>query len=219
MVVGQASTGLRPSCGSTFSQILCFSHALSGPSSCWVLLELPGAFSRASGNRTWLSQTLGEGVKSKRNRIWNSAAGRSKLKGGQAERLVEEVFMVLRTDCAVFPVCSCFYEGIIQGTFQQLFEALGLMSCNSSSDVGGGSPLSHFSFLLSGPDPRGGKSPIKQPKNVPGRGVPWCYHCCTVTTQACALWQPELSAWGERQTSTIRRQLCSTLTIFVSAVT
>lgn len=83
------------------------------------------------------------------------------MKGGQAERLVEEACMVLRTDCAVFAVCSCFYEGIIQGTFQQLLEALVLMSCNSSSDVGGGRPLSHFSFLLSSPDPRGCKSPIK----------------------------------------------------------
>lgn len=43
----------------------------------------------------------------------------------------------------------CFDEGITQGTFQQLFKTFVLMSWNDSGYVGGGSPLSHFSFLLS----------------------------------------------------------------------
>ena len=108
------------------------------------------------------------------------------------------VCLVPKIYCTVFPLCSCFCEGIIQGTFQQLFETLVLMSWNNSNYVGGGSPLSHFSFLLSCPDPRGSKSPIYTPRVcqvrvTPGLVLPFL---CSDSSRLPALQQHGLSAGG-----------------------
>ena len=208
MLVGQTSIDLR--CGSTFSQILCFFHALTGPSPHWVW-----AFSRASGNRTWFSQTLEAGVKSKRNWIWNSAAGRSKIKGGQAEKLVEEVCKVSRIDCEALVSMKGSFKVLSSNCLRLLF----WWAATATVMWAAGAPFLTFLSFFPVLTPEAVKSPIKQPKSVSGRGVPWCYQHCTVTTQGSC----PLTAWaeclGRKADVYFRRQLCSTLTIFVLAVT